>query len=101
LKLNIGLDKIQRLINIIQTFTLNKYNLTARREYIVEIKPKNQITKPQPPKKQSKKALESYKFLAEAYIKNMDKYNAAKEFCDGRNYKFIVLTEDTILNGLR
>ena len=70
-------------------------------EYIVEIKPKSQITKPQPPKTNSKKALSSYKFLAEQYVKNMDKYNAAKEFCDGRNYKFIVLTEDTILNGLR
>lgn len=70
-------------------------------EYIVEIKPKSQITKPQPPKTNSKKALKSYKFLAEQYVKNMDKYNAAKEFCEGRNYKFIVLTEDTIVNGLR
>jgi hypothetical protein len=71
-------------------------------EYIVEIKPKSQITKPIPPKKHSKKSIESYKFLAEQYIVNMDKYAAAVEFCEGRGYKFIVLTEDTILkNGLR
>lgn len=70
-------------------------------EYLVEIKPKSQITKPTPPKKNSRKALESYKFLAEQYIKNMDKYVAAKEYCKNRNWQFIVLTEDTISNGLR
>lgn len=70
-------------------------------QYIVEIKPKDQITKPKPPTKNSAKALKSYKFLAEQYVKNMDKYKAAIEYCDGFGYKFIVLTEDTIKNGLR
>lgn len=70
-------------------------------EYLVEIKPKAQIQKPEPPKKNSKKALESYKFLAEQYVRNMDKYNAAKTYCEGRSWNFIVLTEETILNGLR
>lgn len=70
------------------------------KEYLVEIKPKAQIIRPQPPKKNSKKALESYKFLAEQYLKNMDKYTAAKEYCAHRNWNFIVLTEDTIINGL-
>lgn len=73
----------------------------STKEYLVEIKPKAQIQKPQPPKKNSRKALKSYKFLAEQYVKNMDKYNAAKTYCEGRNWNFIVLTEDTILNGLR
>ncbi len=71
------------------------------KEYLVEIKPKAQIQKPVMPKKNSRKALKSYKFLAESYIKNMDKYRAAKEYCQGRNWNFIVLTEDTIGNGLR
>jgi|TARA_B110000908_G_C10259029_1_gene457738 hypothetical protein len=69
-------------------------------EYLVEIKPKDQITKPKPPTKNSAKAIKSYKFLAEQYVKNMDKYNAAKTFSEGRGWKFIVLTEDTIKNGL-
>lgn len=70
------------------------------KEYLVEIKPKQQIIKPEPPRVNSKKALKSYKFLAEQYVKNMDKYNAAKEFCSQRNWNFIVLTEETIINGL-
>ena len=70
------------------------------KEYLVEIKPKQQIQKPEPPKVNSKKALKSYKFLAEQYVKNMDKYNAAKEFCSQRNWNFIVLTEETIISGL-
>jgi len=72
----------------------------STKEYLVEIKPKQQIQKPEPPKVNSKKALKSYKFLAEQYVKNMDKYNAAKEFCNQRNWNFIVLTEETIINGL-
>lgn len=70
-------------------------------EFLAEIKPKSQIQKPSIPTKMSKKALESYKFLAEQYIKNMDKYNSAKEYATNRGWKFIVLTEDTIKNGLR
>jgi len=70
-------------------------------EFLAEIKPKNQIQKPNPPSKMSKKALESYKFLAEQYVKNIDKYNAAKEYAVNRSWKFIVLTEDTIIHGLR
>jgi hypothetical protein len=70
------------------------------KEFLVEIKPKQQLIKPEPPKKASKKALSSYQFLAEQYIKNLDKYTFAKEYCKNRNWNFIVLTEDSI-NGLR
>lgn len=70
-------------------------------EFLAEIKPKAQIQKPTVPIKISKKSLESYKFLAEQYVKNMDKYEAAKQYATQRNWRFIVLTEDTIKNGLR
>jgi len=73
----------------------------SAKEYLVEIKPKAQIQPPQMPKKNSQKALKSYKFLAEQYVKNMDKYNAAKEYASNRGWNFIILTEDTIKNGLR
>jgi len=72
----------------------------SNEEFLVEIKPKAQIQKPKPPTKMTKKAIESYRFLAEQYVKNMDKYNAAKQFAEELNWKFIVLTEDTIKNGL-
>lgn len=69
------------------------------KEFVVEIKPEAQIKKPEPPKKNSKKAIESYRFLAEQYVRNMDKYIAAKAYCINRNWNFIVLTENSI-NGL-
>lgn len=65
-------------------------------EYLVEIKPEAQIKKPQPPKKNSKKALKSYKFLAEQYIKNRSKYAYAKVWAEERGWKFIVLTENSL-----
>ena len=65
-------------------------------EWLVEIKPEAQIKKPLPPKTKSKKALNSYKFLAEAYIKNRDKYAYATAWCENRGWRFIVLTEKTL-----
>ena len=65
-------------------------------EFLVEIKPEAQITKPTPPTKKSSKALKSYKFLAEQYVKNMDKYKYAKAWCADRGFRFIVLTEKSL-----
>tara|TARA_B110000285_G_C15064088_1_gene584077 strand:+ start:206 stop:685 length:480 start_codon:yes stop_codon:yes gene_type:complete len=65
-------------------------------EWLVEIKPEAQIKKPKPPLKKSKKALNSYKFLAEQYVKNRDKYAYANAWCENRGWRFIVLTEKTL-----
>lgn len=65
-------------------------------EFLVEIKPHQQIQKPRPPKKRSKKALENYRFLAEQYIKNRDKYNYAKKWAENRDWRFIVMTEKSL-----
>lgn len=65
-------------------------------EFLVEIKPEAQIRKPSPPTKKSKKALASYKFLAEQFIKNRDKYAYAKQWAENRGWRFIVLTEKTL-----
>jgi len=66
------------------------------KEFLVEIKPEAQIIKPSPPKKNSQKALKSYKFLAEQYIKNRDKYKYAQAWADNRGWRFIVLTEKSL-----
>lgn len=68
----------------------------GEKEFLVEVKPEAQITKPKPPTKNSKKALNSYKFLAEQYIKNRDKYAYAKQWAESRGWRFIVLTEKTL-----
>lgn len=51
---------------------------------IVEIKPYNQTTKPS--------AMDS-RWLKEAWVTNVDKWTAAKEFAEKHNMKFIVVTE--------
>lgn len=58
-------------------------------KYIVEIKPSKQV---QPPssgkKKQSTVVYENYR-----YIQNMSKWEAARNWCSKKGYKFIILTE--------
>lgn len=66
-------------------------------QLIVEIKPEAQIKKPIPPTKNSKKAIDSYKFLAEQYVTNRDKYIAAQKFAADRNCRFVVMTEKTLM----
>ena len=63
---------------------------------LVEIKPEAQIKKPKPPTKNSKKALDNYKFLAEQYVTNRDKYTAAKQYAEGRGWRFVVMTEKSL-----
>ena len=57
--------------------------------YVVEIKP-DRYTRPPVKKKRITK-----QFIREAndYIKNQAKWEAARKFCDDKNWRFIVLTE--------
>lgn len=65
--------------------------------YLVEVKPKSQLTKPQPPKKNTKKALESYEWAVKTYVTNVCKIDALKKFAAENNYKVMLITEDSNL----
>lgn len=65
-------------------------------ESLIEIKPESHIKKPEPPTKNSKQALKNYKFLAEQYIKNRDKYKYAQEWSKSRGFRFVVMTEKSL-----
>ena len=65
-------------------------------ESLVEIKPESHLKKPSPPKKNSKQALKNYKFLAEQFIKNRDKYKYATEWAKERGFRFVVMTEKSL-----
>jgi hypothetical protein len=60
------------------------------RKYLIEIKPKNQTAPPPPPKRQTK----LYKDKVLTFIKNQAKWQAANNFCETRQMKFLILTED-------
>lgn len=51
---------------------------------IVEVKPYNQTVKPD---------MVSSRWLKEAWVTNIDKWNAAKQFASDNNMKFIIVTE--------
>lgn len=60
------------------------------KKYLIEIKPKNQTTPPPPTKRQTK----LYKDKVLTFIKNQAKWQAANNFCETRQMKFLILTED-------
>ena len=61
-------------------------------KYLIEVKPKNQTKEPKPQKKMTKK----YIYEVTEYAKNQAKWEAAKDFCDDRNYRFMIITEDEL-----
>ena len=59
-------------------------------KYIVEIKPKKQT---KPPYGKDKRTA-AYKREALTFAKNRAKWDAAENYCDDRQMKFLILTED-------
>jgi hypothetical protein len=64
-------------------------------EYVVEIKPKAQLKKPEEPKRKTKKALENFKYGYETYVRNLCKTDALNKMAQQRNFKVMLLTEDS------
>lgn len=75
-------------LEMIKNGDLEKYD-----RLIVEIKPKSDTEYPLVPKKQTLKMLENHEYSLRMYKKNLHKWSYAKEWCEKRNMKFIIITE--------
>jgi len=62
------------------------------KRYLIEVKPKRQTTPPPKPKRQTKK----YIYEVTEYAKNQAKWKAASEFCEDRQWNFMIITEDEL-----
>ena len=62
------------------------------KKYLIEVKPKKQTTPPPKPKRQTKR------YISEVteYAKNQAKWKAATEFCEDRQWSFMIITEDEL-----
>ena len=58
-------------------------------KYIIEIKPSSQVQKPVAGKKRHSTLV----YESKRYVQNIAKWEAAKKWCQQRNYKFLILTE--------
>lgn len=65
---------------------------------IIELKPKSELSPPKKPAKQTLKMLENYEYSLRTYKKNLHKWAYAKEWCNRRNIKFVIITEDVLKN---
>lgn len=66
-------------------------------EYVVEIKPKEQLKKPKVPKRKTPKIVKRFKESYNTYVKNLCKTEALKKFADSRNLNVLLLTEESKL----
>ena len=68
-------------------------------KFLIEIKPDKQKNKPTKPKTKTKKAMANYLYAVNEYVKNKNKWKYAKMFCEGKDWKFKILTENNIFTG--
>lgn len=61
----------------------------SQQKILIEVKPHAQTLPPKKPQR----ITESYTEAAKTYVKNQDKWAAAREFCERRGWKFVILTE--------
>lgn len=65
--------------------------------YVVEVKPKKQLQKPKEPKRKGIKSMENYKKAFETFVTNTCKIDALQKSAKERNFKVMLLTEDSKL----
>lgn len=65
---------------------------------LVEVKPKSQLKKPNPPKRKTIKSQESYKWAYETWLVNQCKKDAAENFCKSNGWIYQLVTEDFFKN---
>jgi len=61
---------------------------------VVEIKPVAELSLPKKPKGQTLKMLENYEYSLRTFKKNLHKWAYAKEWCERRQLKFLIITDD-------
>lgn len=69
--------------------------------HLIEIKPIKQKNKPIVPKLKTKKAIRNYYKALYEYVKNQNKWKYARMFCEGKCWKFGLLTENEIFKDIR
>jgi hypothetical protein len=66
-------------------------------EYVVEIKPKAQLQKPEIPKRKTTKSVANFKSAYETYVRNLCKTDALRKAAEQRKFKVMLITEDSNL----
>jgi hypothetical protein len=68
--------------------------LSSGETFIIEVKPKAQLRKPNEPKKKTPKSIKSYKWAFETWTINMCKKAAAEDYAKARGWQYLLVTED-------
>lgn len=73
-----------------------KNNSGGISKYIIEIKPKAEVSIPVAPKRKSEKSLINYQKRIETYQVNQAKWESARRFAKQNGIEFIIITEDEL-----
>lgn len=77
-----------------RTYYIDFYVRTDEgKEFLIEIKPASSLVAPQQPTVQSGTKWKNYVYAAKEYVKNVQKWRAAKNFAESRSMKFVIMTE--------
>lgn len=66
---------------------------------MIEIKPFSETQPPKMGKRKTPKALSNYRYQVEMFVKNQNKWEAARSYCQRNNMEFMILTEQDLGNS--
>ena len=65
---------------------------------VIELKPFKDTKPPEPPKRETTKMYENYAYSMKTYKTNLYKWAYAKDWCERRHMKFVIITENDLIN---
>lgn len=74
-------------------YYIDLFFVTGSGTFLIEIKPKSQTLKPNPPKIKTKRSISRYYEELKRYAVNSAKWKAASEFASSKNMTFLIFTE--------
>ena len=72
---------------------------TGIKKFLIEVKPLKQTQPPLKPKNRSKKRTDRYLYEQQTYVRNIDKWKAASDFCKKKGFEFKIVTEKDLWNN--
>ena len=91
------LDKKDHVYNVDNYIRVLKDDNTEQ-DWLIEVKPEKQHTKPKLEGNVTMKKLKSYNHKMQVWITNQSKFKAAKQWAEGRGYKFGVVNENFLFS---
>lgn len=83
--------------NKVHRYFIDGYvHFTNGKKFLVEVKSSGEVKPPRKPKRVTAKSEKNYRLAIQTWLINNSKWDAARKYCESKDLKFIILTENEL-----